>query len=194
MGILNVLFGRRRLPPSTNERLGAISGAELTVRTQLSHVPADQVALAVRGVAASSFDEVKRDLERLLAMAADDLGSTSRITTDEYGFVWVVVQDQDFPDLVAAAQIASQMVLEQGFRDQLLCCVFPFLDDQQKPLHLVYSFKRGTFYAFAPRSGSARDSALELRAHALLEGELPMEKDLEYRYPLWGLPFTGAAS
>jgi hypothetical protein len=188
VGILDALFGRKRLPPSQTAKLGAIATAELTLSTELGATPSGSVGLAVKSVAASEFERVKNDLEQLLRTAGEDLGSTTALRTDEYGFVWVIMTDEDFSDLVAEAQITAQTLTEEGFRDQLLCAVFPFRDADGKPLQLVYSFKRGSFYAFAPRDHSARDIALELRVHALLEAELPLEKELEYRYPLWGAP------
>jgi hypothetical protein len=189
VGLLDAVFGRSKLPVSKTALLGAVAGADLTVRTELGMEPQARAALAVRAVAASEFERVKSDLEKMLSLAGQDLGSKTSVVTDEYGFVWIVVEDKDFPDVVAAVQIASEVVSEEGFRDQLLCAVFPFADERQAPLHLVYAFKRGSFYAFAPRGERQRDVALELRAHALLSHELPLEREMEYRYPLWGLPF-----
>ncbi len=168
--------------------MGAIAGAELTIRTDLGIEPVGRMGLAVRSVAASHFERVRADVERVLGMAAQDLGSRTWLKADEYGFLWAVVADPDFPDLVAAGQIVAQMISEEGFRDQLLCAVFPFSGGSVGNLHFIYSFKRGSFYAFAPRTGMQRDTSLELRAHALLERELPLESKLEYRYPLWGIP------
>lgn len=187
MGLLDAIFGRRKLPPSRTELLSALAGAELTVRTELTHEPTGKAGLAVRSVAASEFDRARADLEAMLRLAGQDLGSTTSIVHDEYGYLWVLVSDEDFTDLVATAQIAAQTVAESGFRDQLLCAVFPFTG-ADGPLEIVYSFKRAKFYAFAPRPGQKREVALEIRAHSLLKGELPLEEDMSYRYPLWGTP------
>lgn len=191
MGLLDALFGRRKLPPSTTEKLGAIAGAELTVRSELGVEPTGEAGLAVRPVAASMFERAREQLEGMVRAAGESLGSRTELRPDEFGFVWVLVADEDFPDLVATAQVAAQAITEEGFRDQLLCAVFSFADPSGAPLHMVYAFKRGTFYAFAPRPGQRRDVALEIRAHSLLQGELPLEKDMGFRYPLWGLPFAG---
>lgn len=188
MGLFSTLFGRKKLPPSTSERLGAIASAELTIRTALEAEPTGEVGLAIRPLAASEFARVRGDVEQMLQIAGRDLGSTTELVPDEFGFLWVVVRDEDFPDLVAALQTAAQMISEEGYRDRMLCAVFPFRDARAEPLHLVYTFKRGSFYAFAPRLRQQRDLGLELRVHSVLEAELPLEKDLEYRYPLWGIP------
>jgi len=192
MGILSVLFGRKRVPASKTEKLGSIASAELTMRTSLGMDPGRRGGLALRTLGGSRFEQLRSDIDRVLQLAARDLGSEVFLRTDGFGYLWAVITDDDFPDLVAGMQIASQMVAEEGFRDQLLCAVFPFRSRTGDLVHLVYSFRRGSFYAFAPRSGEKRDTALELRVHALLEGELPLERDLEFRYPLWGMPVDDA--
>jgi hypothetical protein len=55
---------------------------------------------------------------------------------------------------------------------------------------LVYLYKRGTFYPFAPLPGATerRDNALELRVRAALANDLRIEQDLNRWFPLWGAP------
>jgi hypothetical protein len=55
---------------------------------------------------------------------------------------------------------------------------------------LVYLYKQGTFYAFAPRPGAQRqrDNLLEIQVRDELAGELPMEKDLSRWLAVWGAP------
>jgi hypothetical protein len=57
-------------------------------------------------------------------------------------------------------------------------------------LALVYLYKRGTFYPFAPLPGAGekRDNALELQVRGLLADDLTMEKDLSRWFPVWGAP------
>jgi hypothetical protein len=77
-----------------------------------------------------------------------------------------------------------------GFGPQLLCSLAGFRDDDGRRLALVYLYKRGTFYPFAPLPGDRqqRDNALELRVRAVLAGELPVEDDLGRWFPVWGAP------
>ncbi len=56
------------------------------------------------------------------------------------------------------------------------------------PCFLVYLYKRGTFYPFAPRGGESRDNELELALRGVLAEELPIETDVTRWFPLWGLP------
>ena len=42
---------------------------------------------------------------------------------------------------------------DSGFGPQLLCSLVGFRDAERRPLALVYLYKRGTFYPFAPLPG-----------------------------------------
>ena len=53
---------------------------------------------------------------------------------------------------------------------------------------LVYLYKRGTFYPFAPLSGERRDNALELQVKGVLGEDLKIEPDLTKWMALWGAP------
>jgi hypothetical protein len=98
-----------------------------------------------------------------------------------------VVNDPEIEDLVGTAHAVNTTLEEQGFGPQLLCSVFPFTGDSHT-VNMVYLYKRGSFYPFAPAGKETRDNQLELKIRALLDKELPIEKDLARWYPLWGLP------
>ena len=53
-----------------------------------------------------------------------------------------------------------------------------FRDSGGRSLGLVYLYKRGTFYPFAPLSGERRDNALELQIRGVLGADLKIEPDL----------------
>ena len=52
-------------------------------------------------------------------------------------------------------------------------------------VYWLYSFRRGTYYPFAPRGDHERDRRLEFKLRSVLEGELAVENDEAYWYPLW---------
>ena len=54
------------------------------------------------------------------------------------------------------------MLEEQGFGSGLLCSIVTFRGRGGRRVGLVYLYKQGTFYPFAP-SGSRRDNLLELQ-------------------------------
>ena len=75
-----------------------------------------------------------------------------------------------------------------GFGPQLLCSLVGFTDPDGRRLGLVYLYKRGTFYPFAPLPRQRRDNALELQVRGALGGDLPVEHDLGRWFPVWGAP------
>jgi hypothetical protein len=85
--------------------------------------------------------------------------------------------------------VNSQMEVN-GYGPQLLCSLVGFRDRSDRRLALVYLYKRGTFYPFAPLPGAhqRRDNALELQVRAALADDLPIEQDLGRWFPLWGAP------
>ena len=53
---------------------------------------------------------------------------------------------------------------------------------------LVYLYKQGTFYPFAPTSNKKRDNALELQIRGVLGDDLRIEPELGRWMALWGAP------
>lgn len=112
---------------------------------------------------------------------------------DSYGFRWLLLDDSDVEDLVNRVHLVNSLLVENGWGPQLLCSVFGVVpgegaDSTARPFYLVYLFKRGTFYPFAPTGRERRDNELELRVRALLGSDLPVEQDLSHWFPLWDLP------
>jgi len=69
----------------------------------------------------------------------------------------------------------------------LLCSLIGFRNPQSR-VAVVYLYKRGTFYPFAPTNGEHRDNGLEIRVKAAIEGDLKIEQDLTRWFPVWGAP------
>ena len=112
------------------------------------------------------------------------------MTKDSFGFTWLVSShmSDEVEDLVTDLHAVNSALVDNGFGPQLLCTLVAFRDDQQRRLALVYLFKRGTFYPFAPLTGERRDSALELQIKGAVSGDLKMEQDLSRWFPVWGAP------
>jgi len=112
---------------------------------------------------------------------------------DSYGYRWLLLDDPDIEDLVTRVHLANSTLSDAGWGPQLLCSVFAFKPGDgaapdAKSFFLVYLFKRGTFYPFAPLSGEHRDNELELRIKAIVGADLPFEADLSRWFPLWDSP------
>lgn len=77
-----------------------------------------------------------------------------------------------------------------GFGPQLLCSLVGFRNEAGQPLALVYLYKRGSFYPFAPMPGGGekRNTPLELQVKAMLGNDLRLENDLSRWFPVWGAP------
>jgi hypothetical protein len=86
----------------------------------------------------------------------------------------------------------------QGFGPSLLCTLVTFADQADPEAHqtagrrlaLVYLYKQGTFYPFAPKPGGAkeRDNLLEIQARDALANELPIEPEMSRWLALWRAP------
>ena len=64
----------------------------------------------------------------------------------------------------------------------------PFADGGGNRVGLVYLYKQGTFYPFAPRGPQQRDNLLEIQVRDAVAGELPVEKDLSRWLAVWEAP------
>jgi hypothetical protein len=114
-------------------------------------------------------------------------------TEDAYGFRWLLLHDTAIDDLVTRVHLVNSTLTDNGWGPQLLCSVFglvpgPDAGTDMRPLYLVYLYKRGTFYPFAPDGKEHRNNEYELRVRGLVGSDLPIEPDLSRWFPLWDLP------
>jgi hypothetical protein len=113
------------------------------------------------------------------------------VIADDFGYDWMVVRTEpaDVPALVTDLHAINSSLVDSGFGPQLLCSLVSFTDPQNRELALVYLFKQGTFYPFAPKAGGEqRDNILELQIRDRLAGELPMEPVMERWFAVWSAP------
>jgi len=172
------------------EDLFGMSTAYLTMEADLGFAPTGDAALCFASVDSTSFSDVITDVEAILE-TGEDTGTVADIREDDYGYQWVVVEAQDFEDLVTTVHFAADTLIEGEFGSRLLAAVFAFeatdraSADTGQSAYWVYSFRRGSFYPFAPVSTSERDSSVEFTLESVLDGELTVEDDQEYWYALW---------
>jgi hypothetical protein len=188
VGLLDVLFGRKSLGGAKLDKLFALPAARLTLETELGLRPGGVAAVVFKPLSAGEFHRVEQEIDELLAVAAESSGSEVRRRSDTYGFQWLVVRDQDFEDLVTSVHLVSSELEARGFGGQLLAALFAF-EGGERPTYLVYGYKRGTFWPFVPTgNGQERDNAEEIRLKNELEGELPIEPDLQRWLGLFDAP------
>lgn len=186
---LDTLLGRTTPKQPDLDALFSLPGAAVTLEAAAGLHPTGKAGVCFKPASGRAFEQTGGELDELLAFAARESGSTLSTSDDSYGYRWIVVDDPDLEDVVTAAHMVNTTLKEHGFGPQLLCSVFGFARPAGgDPCHLVYLYKRGTFYPFAPRAGEHRDNELELRVRGALGGDLPVEDDLTRWFPLWGAP------
>ena len=189
MGLFDVLRGQRTPRDADLDALFGIGSAAVTLQASMGLVTTGRAGVCFKAVEAGLFDELVRETEELLQATSAEAGTTISRAADEFGFSWIVIHDPDVEDLATTSHVISRSLEDRGFSERLLCAVFGF-DGPPGPLELVYAYKRGRFYPFAPREGRARDTTLELRIKGLLEHELAVEPELERWYPVWEAPVS----
>lgn len=189
MGFLDALFGRSRPTRPKTEAFFALSTAQVTLETSLQWKSAGRAGVCYRPVESGDFADVEKELEELLRFSSEESHARVEFQRDAYGYRWAILTDPDFDDLVTTVHMVAETLKEKGYGSQLLSAVWRFLTEEGRGAYLVYNYKRGNFYPFIPAEGEKkRNNALELRAGAVLEGELPWETDPTRWYALWDCP------
>ncbi|MDX8034835.1 hypothetical protein SK803_31855 [Lentzea sp. BCCO 10_0856] len=190
MGFLDTLLGRTKPVKPNLDVLFAIPSAALTVQASLGMTPTGVGAVCFKAAEGAAAEQAQADIRALL-----DLDHTTEMSLqhDEYGYTWITCHQStvDLPALMTQLHAVNATLADAGFGPSLLCTVVGFTAPSPAPasrLGLVYLFKRGTVYPFAPLDEQRRDTALEMRVRAALAGELPVETDLERWFPIWNAP------
>jgi hypothetical protein len=191
VGLGGALFGRKKAQEPKGRALFALVTAQGALAQRLQMVHSGKAGLCFRPLTASSFADLERDVQGILSLGQGTAQTQHRVVADDFGFRWLLLQVEPFEELVSAVYQAAQTFAERGFQEQLLAVVFPFRYEGQE-VHWIFSYRRGTFYPFIPVLGEAqrRDSALEVSLVEKVGADLPVEKELERWYPLWGAPFS----
>jgi hypothetical protein len=191
VGFLDTLLGRSKPVAPKLDALFSLPSAAVTLNAATGFSPTGTGSVCFRPAEGKAFADVETDIRELLDMSSAKSGGLPvEVTKDSYGFTWLVSSHMstELEDLVTDLHAVNSTLVDNGFGPQLLCTLVAFRDDKQRPLALVYLFKRGTFYPFAPLSGERRDNAVELQVKGALEGELKIEQDLSRWFPVWGAP------
>jgi hypothetical protein len=189
VGLLDIITGKRKLAGPAPDRLFAMSTAYVTFETSLALRSRGAAAIVFQALSTADFSSIVRDMEEVVRSTAADSGTTVESSDDSYGYRWLVLRGSSFDDLVVGINGVSSALEAGGYGDRLLCAVFAFSDDHDHPVYWIYNYKRGAFYPFVPAAGSEqRDTERELVLKAQVGNELPVEPDLSFWFPLWGIP------
>jgi len=192
MGFLDTLFGRTKPVQPKLDDLFALPSAAITLQAASGFVPTGSGSVCFRGVEGRTFSDIQDEVRDLLNMDSGKPGGglPVEVSKDTYGFTWLVSShmSDELDALVTDLHAVNSALVDNGFGPQLLCTLVAFRDSAERRLALVYLYKRGTFYPFAPLSGERRDNALELQTRGVLGDDLKIEQDLTKWFPVWGAP------
>ncbi|MGQ4556490.1 PspA-associated protein PspAB [Halobellus sp. GM3] len=173
------------------EDLFGMSTAYVTMEADLGFRSVGAAALCFSGVDSTDFAETVGDVEAILRAGEEETGTAFDIREDSHGWEWVVLRDDDPEDLVTSIHFAADEFIERGYGSRILAAVFGFEragddgSDGADSAYWIYSFRRGAYYPFAPQPGKERNQRLEFKLESVLDGELGLEDDESYWYPMW---------
>jgi hypothetical protein len=193
MGFWDALRGRRATSAPNLDDLFLVPSAAVTLQTSAGLTPTGEGSVCFRSAAGAAFQQTQAEVVALIE--ADQDTPEVEVTTDSFGFTWLSVQrdPDDVAGLCTDLHAVNTALETQGFGDGLLCSLVPFQGPGGARVGLVYLYKRGTFYPFAPRGGQRsgeqqRDNLLEIQVRDALSGELPVEQELSRWLAVWGAP------
>ncbi|WP_336360527.1 PspA-associated protein PspAB [Haladaptatus sp. ZSTT2] len=191
MGILDTIrevLGMRAEADSMRaadpDDLFGMSTAYLTMEADLGFEPSAEAALCFAGVDNTDFADTVREVDDILHAGKEETGTDVSFQKDGHGYEWVVLEDDDPEDLVTSIHFAADTFIERDYGSRLLAAVFGFEKDGQSA-YWIYSFRRGTYYPFAPKGSKEHESSVEFKLESVLDGELELEPQKEFWYPLW---------
>jgi len=208
VGLFDTLLGRTKPVRANLDALFALPSAAVTLQSAAGLVSSGHAGVSWKPPAGQTAEDLEREIGQLVdiddtpvaASGAPSPGSAGTPpigafthSEDAFGYHWLLLDDPDISDLVTRVHVANTTLTEAGWGPQLLCSMFGFVPAADaatgtKGCFLVYLYKRGTFYPFAPSGKERRDNELELRVQALLGKDLPVEPDLSRWFPLWDSP------
>jgi hypothetical protein len=188
VGFLDTLLGRTKPVPPNLDQLFGLPSAAITLQAASDFKPTGTGSVCFRAPEGKAFSDIENDVRDLLNMGENK--TPVEVSADSYGFTWLVCSHSpdDIEGLVTDLHAVNSSLELGGFGPQLLCTILSFRDSPGRRLGLVYLYKRGTFYPFAPQPGERRDNALELQIRGVLADDLKVEADLSRWFPVWGAP------
>lgn len=195
MGLLDAILGRSKPVRPDLDQLFAVPSAALTLQAATGFTPTGLGSVCFAGVEGGGFARLQEDVRELLDADTERGGIPVEFSRDAYGYTWLLASHpaDDTAGLVNDLHAVNTLLQDGGFGPHLLCSLIGFRDPQAaegRSLALVYLYKRGTFYPFAPLPGGAekRDNQLELQVRGALGDDLRVESDLSRWFPVWGAP------
>lgn len=188
MTFWDALTGRTKPKQANLDSLFLVPSAAITLQTAAGLTPTGTGSVCYRAADGAAYRQTESEV---VALLRDDTDKPDvSVAHDDFGFTWLVVDrvDDDVEGLCTDLHAVNAALEEQGFSTGLLCSLVPFIDAGGRKVGLVYLYKQGTFYGFAPTGPKSRDNLLEIQVRDTLKDELPMEPDLQRWLALYGAP------
>jgi hypothetical protein len=185
VGFWDTLLGRTKpVTPDLDELFGLPSAA-ITLEAALDFTPTGDGAVCFASTEGEAFHQTIHDARSLLSA-----GFPTEFRRDDYGYSWLILHrpPEEITTLVNDLHAINTELEANGFGPQLLCSLVAFTDPTGRALALVYLYKRGTFYPFAPLPNNKRNNPLELEIKTTLKDDLRIEPDLTRWFPVWSAP------
>jgi hypothetical protein len=191
MGFLDTLLGRTKPVKPNLDQLFGLPSAAITLEAAAGFKPTGLGSVCFSPAEGGAFAQIQQDVQALLdADTGTDDHAPVESSQDSYGYTWLTSRrsPDDIVSLVNDVHAVNTALESTGFGPQLLCSLVNFSDHQGRRLALVYLYKRGSFYPFAPLQGEKRNNPLEIQIKAMLGNDLRVEQDLTRWFPVWGAP------
>jgi len=185
VGFLDVILGRSKPVPPDLDNLFALPAAAVTLQVATGFSPTGVGSVCFKAAEGGGFAGLADEVRGLLALEEGKYTEQ----TDAFGFTWLTrsTTPDDIEGLVTDLHGVNSTLLDAGFGAALLCTLVAFRDEH-RTVGLVYLFKRGTWYPFAPSGPTSRESALELQIRATIADDLRVEPDLSRWFALREAP------
>jgi hypothetical protein len=193
MGFLDALLGRTKPVQPKLDDLFALPSAAIQLEAATGFTPTGSGSVCFRAPEGKPFADIQNEVRELLDMDADKgTALPVEVIKDSYAYTWLVSNhlSDEMDALVTDLHAVNSTLVDNGYGPQLLCTLVAFRDASHRRLALVYHYKRGTFYPFAPlnEQRQERDNALEFQVRGVLGQDMKIEPDQTRWFPLWGAP------
>ena len=191
MGFFDTVLGRTKPVKADLDDLFALPSAALTLQAGLDFAPTGLGSVCFKAAEGAAFARTQTDVQQLLDSSSAGSAPKVELSKDSFGYTWLLVRHDaaDVPGLVTDLHAVNSGLEDAGFGPQLLCSLISFAHADGRRLALVYLYKRGTFYPFAPLgTDQRRDNALEIEVQGTLANDMKVEPQLTSWFPVWGAP------
>lgn len=197
MGFFDNVLGRKKAVQPDLDQLFQLPAAAITLQAALDFVPTGTGSVSFRAPEGKAFADVQAEIQALLDAGGGPVVESVR---DSFGYTWLVVRrdPSDVAGLVTDLHAINATLKDSGFGPTLLCSLVAFRNPTGRTLGIVYLFKQGTFYPFAPAEGEGttidgtavrrRDNLLEIQVRDLLRSDLKVEPETTRWFAVWGAP------